>query len=391
MNTGGIGSYMFHLAHLLSNAGHRVTVFSATTQGAEVQQELHPYCINYLFPATDPADFRERVRIFFSTYIQQYRVDIIESPEVGACALGIKQDYPSIPLIVRLHTPGVLITRVSNTYQPVLTKLRFVAGALRRGKFDLGYWSCTDKNRYRDPEYRICMLAERLVSPSEALKKFLQGFWCLDKEIEVIPNPFHADADLFDYPIAGREKIICFVGKLTVLKGMFAFTQAVKQLLIQHPDYLMVFAGRDEAVSSSIPSMRAWMEEWLSEVKERVEFTGALQRTEVKHLLGRSRVCVVPSLWENYPTIVLEAMAAGTAVAAAHRGGIPEIVKPGITGSLFNPLRADQINKTVSQLLADDNAREVMSIAARKWVQRSQKTTVDLILRLYESTIVTKT
>ncbi|MFN4285599.1 MAG: glycosyltransferase family 4 protein [Lacibacter sp.] len=385
MNTGGIGSYMFHLAHLLSSAGHRVTVFSATNTAGPVQKEDHAYCTNYIFHAPTLRDFREAVRIFFHTYIRNEKVDIIESPEVGACALGIKQDYPDIPLLVRLHTPGVIITKVSNTYQPFWMKLRYVLGALRRGKLDMGYWSQTDKNRFQDPEYQICMAADQLVSPSRALATKLKRYWLLDKEIKVVPNPFHADEDLFQYPVEGREKLICFVGKLTVLKGMFALTKAVKKILLQHKDYRFVFAGRDEAVSETMPSMRAWMEAELKEVIDRVAFTGALSREEVKALMGRTRVCVVPSLWENYPTVVLEAMAAGAAVAAANRGGIPEIITDGKTGYIFNPMRPADIVRAVKQLIAADPERQKMAAAARDWVRKSQQDVEQSILGLYES------
>jgi glycogen(starch) synthase len=387
MNTGGIGSYMFHLAHLLTSVGHRVTVFSAITQGSEVQKEEHSYCVNYLFPATNVADFREQVRVFFHEYLKLSQVDIMESPEVGASALGIKEDYPTIPLIVRLHTPGVLITRVSNTYQSLYKKLRYVVGALKRGRYDLGYWSSTDRNRHQDPEYRICMLADSIVSPSNALKDFLKVYWCIEKKIEVIPNPFRADDEMFQFPIEGREKIICFVGKLTVLKGMYAFTRAAKQLLIRYPDYCLIFAGRDEAISADSPSMKVWMEEELKEVKDKIVFTGVLTRGEVKQLLSKSRVCVVPSLWENFPTVVMESMAAGAAVAAAIRGGIPEMIKSGVTGYLFDPMHPRQIVEAVKRLLESNEKRELLADNARRWLLQVQVATDDAIIRLYDSVL----
>lgn len=385
MNTGGIGSYMHHLAHLLSNAGYNVTVFSATWEKGSVNKEVTSYCTNYVFYAPTLHDFREAVRSFFHEFIQQQSVDLIESSEVGACALGIKQDHPDIPLLVRLHTPGVIITKVSNTYQPFWIKLRYVLGALRRGKLDLGFWSISDKNRFNDPEYKICMLADQLVSPSRALATKLKRYWLLDKEIKVVPNPFHADEDLFHYPIEGREKLICFVGKLTVLKGMFTLTRAVKKILLQHKDYRFVFAGRDEAASPEIPSMRVWMEEQLQEVLDRVEFTGALSRQQVKELLGKSRICVVPSLWENYPTVLLEAMAAGAAVAAANRGGIPEIIANGKTGFLFNPLRADEIMRKVHLLITDEEKRQATAMGARTWLKLSQENMSQVIIDLYRT------
>lgn len=387
MATGGIGSYMNHLAHLLHLHGHQVTVFSATIKQDLVTVIKRGYCVNYLLPASDISFFREKVLEVFKVYIQSNIVDVIESPEVGACALEIKLYYPKIPLIVRLHTPGVIITKISNTYQPLHEKLRFVAGALRRGKIDFGYWAHSDKNRHLDSEFQICCLADRLISPSVALRESIQRFWQLKKEIDIIPNAFHTHDDIFAQLIEGREKIICFVGKLTILKGMFALTMAIKIILKENPDYYFVFAGRDEAASLSIPSMRAWIEEQLIDELDRIQFTGALDNIGVKKLLCKSRVCVVPSLWENFPTVVLEAMAAGTAVAASNMGGIPEIIEDCVTGYLFDPICHKGIASTVNNLLADDFRRESIAANARKWIKKFQEESKYPIVSLFENSV----
>jgi len=384
MNTGGIGSYMFHLARMLSNAGHKVTVFSATHNGHSIHKIVEDSYVNYIFPVSSSIEFREAVRVFFHEFIDNECIDIVESPEVGACALGIKQDFPGIPLLVRLHTPGVLITKVSNSYQPIYTKIRYVAGSLLRGRFDLGYWSRVDKNRKKDPEFQICLFADYLVSPSEALGIYLSTFWQFNKLIQVIPNPFRADDDLLAYPIHGRDKLICFVGKLTILKGMFALTKAVNRILQQNPDYRFVFVGRDEAVSSRIPSMRGWMEKKLKRVMSRVEFTGPLSREGVNELLGKSRICVVPSLWENYPTIVLEAMAAGTVLVASDRGGIPEIIHNGKTGYLINPRKPSKIANAVNKFISKESERQEIAAASREWILNSQTDIEHSILDLYQ-------
>ena len=387
MAIGGIGSYMYHLTHLMVGKGHQVTVFSATHSHSEVTILRNIEYTNYLIPAVDISAFRTETLKEFDKFVQSNQIDLIESPEVGACALFIKQAFPKIPLLVRLHTPGVVITRFSQTYDSIFSKLRFVLGALRRGKFDLGYWSKIDLNRERDLEYQICLLADRLISPSKSLAEYVSRFWLVNKKIHQIPNPFYADEDLYMFPNGNREKIICFVGKLTVLKGLFALTKALKVILKSHPDYRVVFAGRDEVVSKSIPSMRAWMESELKVVGEQVEFTGVLSRDEVKSLIGRSRMCVVPSLWENYPTVILEAMAGGAVVIASKRGGIPEMVINGKTGYLIDPIKPREIVRVISRVIETDNERQDVVIAARKWVMGSQKEIERRIVEFYLSVV----
>lgn len=368
MATGGIGSYMLHVAKLLHRTGNKVSVISATKDegGAVIERG---FCSNFLVDASNLAGFRQEALAVFEQHFDPRSVDVIESPEVGACALEIKRRYPQIPLLVKLHTPGVVITKVSNSYQSVFTKLRYVAGAFRRGRFDLGYWNRKDLKKEHDPEYQICALADCLLSPSQALKKWATQFWELPaNKIFIVPNPFTLDVALTAAPLGGRTKTICFVGKLTVLKGMYAFTPALRRLLERYPDYRAVLAGRDEPISSTEPSMQKWMQDQLGEVANQVEFTGVLTADGVQQLMASSTVAVVPSLWENYPTVVLEAMAAGCAVAAANRGGIPEIITHGRSGLLFNPRSSKDIFRVVDRLLADDSYRLELAAGGRKRV-----------------------
>jgi len=362
--TGGIGSYMYHLSALITKAGYKVTVFSANPDATNVSVLEQPFCTNWLVPAQNNETFRMVVADVFELFLKTNKVDLIESPEVGACALFIKERFPHIPLLVKMHTPGVLITKVSNSYLPLAKKIRFVAGALKKGKIDAGYWARDDKNRDTDLEYRICMLADTLLSPSTALKKWASQFWGLPpKRIIVLPNPFSMEEDLFELPLENRPDVISFVGKLSVLKGMKAFTKAIPAILQKNKGYKLFLVGRDESENGQ--SMKNYMQKKLGEYNKDIIYAGALNKEELKLIYGQSKVCVFPSLWENYPTVVLEAMAAGAAVSASNVGGIPELITQGVTGLLFNPLKPGQIASAVNKLLENDEMRLEMVKAAR--------------------------
>src|SRR5207245_2588320 len=72
-----------------------------------------------------------------------------------------------------------------------------------------------------------------------------------------------------------------------------------------------------------------------------VEFRGAVARTALPAVYRSAAVCVVPSLYENFPYTCLEAMASGCAVVASAAGGIPEIVTHEVDGLLVPPDRPD--------------------------------------------------
>jgi glycogen(starch) synthase len=386
MATGGIGTYMYHLSSLLTQAGLSVTVISGTIIRQDVTVCKRSHCENILIPATTEIIFREKVFEVFEHYFGNNLPDLIESPEVGACALEIKRKYPQVPLLVKLHSPGVLITKVSNTYQPFLHKLHFVLGALRRGTIELGYWSRTDKNKAADPEYQICLLADWLYSPSAALKKWVCNYWTIPKErVTVLPNPFLIDVSLYGYDITRHTKTICFVGKLTVLKGMYAFTHAVKTILLLYQDYNVIIAGRDELIPDKKQSMLAWMKCQLSAVSDRVLFTGAICRNEVNAIMGKSEICIVPSLWENYPNVVLEAMASGCAVIASDCGGITELISHQKSGLLIEPKSVDSIINAIDMLILDKQKRISISSEGRSYIKKISKDVNHMIFSEYKS------
>ena len=362
---GGIGSYMYHLSVFLTSKGQKVTVFSANPGAVELSVFNYPHCVNYVIPSSNNDAFRNEVVPVFERFHKSNRVDVIESPEVGACALHVKEKFPHIPLVVKMHSPGVLITKVNNSYLPLKKKLRFVAGALMRGRLDAGFWASHDKNQANDLEYRICMIADTLLSPSMALKKWAVQFWGIRPErIKLLRNPFSVQDGLFSMPLNSRPNVISFVGKLSVLKGMLAFTKAIPMILKKNKGYKLLLVGRDE-IENGV-SMQEYMEVELTAYRTEIIFTGALDRDKLNEVYASSKVCVIPSLWENYPTVVMEAMAAGAAVAAADRGGIPELISHNVTGLLFDAMKPEVIARVVNDLLFNEEKRLAMVIVARQ-------------------------
>lgn len=385
MATGGIGSYMFHLANILHHQGYLVSVISATSvpkdDGTLIKRD---FGTNYLVHATNHQEFRVKALDLFDNYFDASSIDFIESPEVGACALEIKKKYPFIKLLVKLHTPGVLITKVSNTYQPLSTKLRYVFGSLMRLKWDLGYWSKISIGKETDIEYQFCMMADEIICPSQALKNKMVALWSLDeKQVKVVPNPIILDASLTKGTIERHSKTICFIGKLTILKGMFTLTPAIKELLSEFSEYKFVLVGRDEPLEDG-SSMKAWMQHQLTEVADRVQFTGALNREATNQVLMTSDICVVPSLWENYPNVVMEAMAAGCAVAASNRGGIPEIIDPQ-SGIVFDPEATSSIVQALRSLVLEDQKRINFAKKGRERIEQLAAKNIIATVEYYNS------
>ncbi len=86
-------------------------------------------------------------------------------------------------------------------------------------------------------------------------------------------------------------------------------------------------------------------------LESRVAFIGA--RTDVWPVYGALDVLAVPSRWEGFGIVLLEAMACGIPVVATRVGGIPEVVVDGETGKLVPPGDPAALAKEILALVAD--------------------------------------
>ena len=97
---------------------------------------------------------------------------------------------------------------------------------------------------------------------------------------------------------------------------------------------------------------------------------GRLDETGVADLLGRSTLCVVPSLWyENMPNTLLESWAAGTPVLASDIGSLHDMVFNSGAGGLFEVGDAGSLAHAALNLLSDPSSLRQMSARALELIR----------------------
>lgn len=84
-----------------------------------------------------------------------------------------------------------------------------------------------------------------------------------------------------------------------------------------------------------------------------VEFLGLVDRAMFPALLAEVDLLALPSLWESFPLVAIEALASGTPVAGSEAGGIPELLSDPATGVLFDPGEPDRGEPSNATGLAD--------------------------------------
>jgi glycosyltransferase involved in cell wall biosynthesis len=165
-------------------------------------------------------------------------------------------------------------------------------------------------------------------------------------------------------------------GRLSRYKGQMELVEAMPAIIRACPQAQFVFAGGDtsevgDLPTSGVPSMRAVLSARIADLgvdahARFVHYSGPGTDEEMAKLFAAADVVVVPSWAEPFGLVVIEAMAAGTAVVGAAAGGIPESIVDGETGLLVPPRRPDAIAAAVASLLADPDRRVRMGQAGQR-------------------------
>ena len=98
---------------------------------------------------------------------------------------------------------------------------------------------------------------------------------------------------------------------------------------------------------------------------------------------------IFPTRADNLPLVLQESMACGTPMVSFKVGGVPDLVRPGITGYLATPRDAQDFFNGIVQLLEDDNLKENMSKNCRKIAlqEYSLELQVKRYIELYEQVL----
>ncbi len=154
--------------------------------------------------------------------------------------------------------------------------------------------------------------------------------------------------------------VVC-VAKFRAEKGHGVLLEAFDLLLREVPDARLLLVGDGDLEGEVRAQVAA------RGMEGRVEFAGAVG--EVWPFLARSHVFVLPSLSEAFGIAAVEAMAAGLPVVASEVGGLPELIRPGVTGELFPPGDHQALAAHLVRLVRSPEERERMGAAAHEDAQ----------------------
>lgn len=221
-------------------------------------------------------------------------------------------------------------------------------------------------------EVQAIRAADLLISPSQAmfarLGEVIGDLGLADRA--VIPYAFDAGRSFgvsagSVLPAPGQPAEVLFFGRLEWRKGAQLLAAASQMLLESGLDFRLRFVGPDTDTAPDRGSVRRWiLSRTAPRVRDRFTFEENKPRSELVPLIRAAAACVVPSLWENFPNVCLEAMALGRPVIAADCGGIPEIIEHDKNGYLFRAGDSDSLAQVLRSVLTHQPSAEQVAAAA---------------------------
>lgn len=156
-----------------------------------------------------------------------------------------------------------------------------------------------------------------------------------------------------------KDRLLLYVGRLAAVKGLDTALRALAQ--VPGPKLMVVGQGSEEAGLKTLAKELG--------IAERIIWAGQKAHQEVPLYMAASDAVLLPSLSEGEPNTVLEALGCGRPVVASAVGGVPEVVREGGQGALFEPGNASGLASALQLVLARQwNPDELSAaVADRSW------------------------
>jgi len=429
---GGTELYSYNLAKSLSDKGMEISIFTRLTRplsGRDISDAgyvLEKFEGLKVFRAIDSTN---NLREFLNPYISKTfkKVILNEKPDLihFQHLVFLSADFPeiaasyNIPSIMTFHDYWFLCPRVQLLNKenkicegpvdgtncafcfdtPLVNEYRFLnrlkklvpsrfKTLVKRIKQDVDNKRTTYTSKVVEFHFRLDFLKRQLgllkykISPSYYLIKRYEkeGFSGLNYFPHGFPPVPKVDLKL------SKMLRIGYMGNINYPKGLAVVVDRLYSLLMERSITLVIHGQPYDL-------------QYFNDIRKRikqlptgsVEFYGGYKNTfeNLWKIFSSFDVLVFPSVWEeNSPIVVRESLLSGRPIIASHLGGIPEIVKDGINGLLFDPFKESDLADKVKKLLDDNELRERLVKGAQETKVDTIEEHTDKIFHLYEDVFI---
>jgi D-inositol-3-phosphate glycosyltransferase len=373
-DTGGMNVYVHQLTRTLGKLGVHVDVFTRS-QDEHVPHVLHdlgyhnrvvhiPAGPEIPLPKTELEryipKFVQGVKSFVESKNIQY--DLIHSHYwmSGIAAIELSESW-DIPFLHMFHTLVLMKNRIARSPQEMEGEYRLIG------------------------EKKVIAKANRIIAATLAEKSQLEFLYeTPSSKISVIPPgvdirhfyPIPNDEAREVVGIADNAHMILYVGRIEPLKGIDNLIKAIS--IIQnkteknfYPHSLVIIGGEPDAKPEDMNAEMARLQDLVEELKIEnfVIFLGKQDQQMLPYYYSAAEVVVMPSHYESFGMVALEAMACGTPVVASQVGGLPFLVRDGETGFVVPGNDIQSLANRLMELIKDKDLRTKLGKKSTEYAQ----------------------
>jgi len=392
-DTGGMNVYVREVTHQLGRMGIHVDVFTRS-QDEHVPHVLHdlgygnrvvhvPAGPEVPLPKKELTAYLPEFVAGIKNFVQNKdaHYDLIHSHYwmSGVAALELKTEW-NIPVVHMFHTLGVMKNRVAQSPEELEGEYRI------------------------EGERKVLKSVDRIVAATPAELAQLQWLYQSDvRNIVVIPPgvdlshlypiPTDEAKEVIGVPASGH--MLLFVGRIEPLKGLDVLIEALalinqEGILDTCRLCLSVIGGDPEATNEQMNSEMKRLQTLREKfgLQDMITFLGQRSQDTLPYYYSAAEAVVVPSHYESFGMVALEAMACGTPVVASQVGGLAFLVQDGETGFHVPDGDAQALSERLTVLLKDNKLRHKMGNNATAFAsQYSWDKISNRLIKLYKDVL----
>lgn len=372
--TGGMNVYVRDFGRELGCFGIQVDVFTRSQDDCQprVKHELGPGGRVIHVPAgpEKPIPVAE-----ISNYLDEFADGVLAFAEAegihydlihshywlsGLVAEKLQQAWPHAPIVHMFHTLGHMKNLIAQDASERAPQDRL------------------------EGEARVMQIADRLIAATPAEEQQLLDYYAADPaKIRVIPpgvdlgrfHPTDKKEAKRKVGIPCGDANILFVGRIEPLKGVDTLLRAMSILQERHPAAIantcLAIVGGDPW-RDDLDTEMARLQQLRTElgIHNLVTFLGAKDQDILPYYYAAAEMVVMPSHYESFGMVALEAMAMGTPVIASEVGGLVHLIQPGVNGFHVPSRDPEALATRILTLLNDKALRQQLGQGARAYAKQ---------------------
>ena len=347
---GGLGRHVHALAETQAARGDDVVVITQAGDGAPSDEVVNGVRVVRVLPAAPDVGswqvdfigwtfgFNVAVAQAAFALMREWRPEVVHGHDwLVAQAAVLAQEAYRIPFVLTVHA---------------------TEAGRQRGILESRLARAIDSSEWWGANH-----ADRIIVCSEHMRREVAQLF--DTSATVIPNGI--DPNQWQVTAARRARarrelgtpLVVYAGRLESEKGVQTLIDATAGLRRMFPEVRVVIVGHGTAGEDLRAQARR------RRVGRAVTFTGWVPEEELRAIVSAADAVVVPSIYEPFGLVALEAMALGAPLVVARTGGLADLVDDGRTGSSFAPGDVGQLVDAVVDVLSHPRSARTRAAVAR--------------------------